>query len=180
MQPHGLQHTKLPCPSLSLGVCSNSCPPSQWCYRTILSSAATFSSSPHSFSASGSFPISRHQAAKGLELQLQKLFSCYQNHSETMLPFTKRLFFPYNAVPLHIYKQVTLHTNKQPFTILVWRYHHRRMYLISLWWGPMSGGAGTGIKYTSQNSCHWAEFSKRRGTVPTDVEKRTMQTEEES
>ena len=26
LQPHGLQHTRLPCPSLSLGVCSNSCP----------------------------------------------------------------------------------------------------------------------------------------------------------
>ena len=28
--PHGLQHTRLPCPSLSSGVCSNSCPLSQW------------------------------------------------------------------------------------------------------------------------------------------------------
>ena len=26
LQPHELQHTRLPCPSLSLGVCSNSCP----------------------------------------------------------------------------------------------------------------------------------------------------------
>ena len=25
LQPHGLQHTRLPCPSLSPGVCSNSC-----------------------------------------------------------------------------------------------------------------------------------------------------------
>ena len=29
--PHGLQHARLPCPSLSSGVCSNSCPLSQWC-----------------------------------------------------------------------------------------------------------------------------------------------------
>ena len=28
--PHGLQHARLPCPSLSSGVCSNSCPLSQW------------------------------------------------------------------------------------------------------------------------------------------------------
>ena len=39
---HGLQHTRLPCPSLSPRVCSNSCPLSWWCHPTISSSAATF------------------------------------------------------------------------------------------------------------------------------------------
>ena len=29
LRPHGLQHTRLPCPSLSPGVCSDSCPLSQ-------------------------------------------------------------------------------------------------------------------------------------------------------
>ena len=33
--PHGLYHTRLPCPSLSPGVCSNSCPLSRWCHPTI-------------------------------------------------------------------------------------------------------------------------------------------------
>ena len=28
--PHGVQHTRLPCPSLSPGVCSNSCPSCRW------------------------------------------------------------------------------------------------------------------------------------------------------
>ena len=37
LQPHGLQHTRLPCPLLSPGVCSNSCPLSQWCHPTISS-----------------------------------------------------------------------------------------------------------------------------------------------
>ena len=32
---HGLQHARLPCPSLSFRVCSNSCPLSQWCHPTI-------------------------------------------------------------------------------------------------------------------------------------------------
>ena len=41
--PHGLQHTSLPCPSLSSRVCSNSCPMSQWCYLSMSSSVATFS-----------------------------------------------------------------------------------------------------------------------------------------
>ena len=35
---HGLQHPKLPCSSPSPRVCSNSCPLSQWCHPTILSS----------------------------------------------------------------------------------------------------------------------------------------------
>ena len=69
--PHELQ---LPCPSPPPGVCSNSCPLSQWCHPTISSSVAPFSSCPQSFPVSESFPMSRslHQVAKVLELQLQR------------------------------------------------------------------------------------------------------------
>ena len=49
--PHGLQHAWLPCPSLSSGVCSNSCPLSQWCHPTISSSVISFSSCLQSFPA---------------------------------------------------------------------------------------------------------------------------------
>ena len=42
LQFHGLQHTRLPCPSLSPRVHSNSCLLSQWCYLTISSSATFF------------------------------------------------------------------------------------------------------------------------------------------
>ena len=55
--PHGPRHAKLPCPSLSPKVCSNSCPFSQWCHPTISSSVAPFSSCLQSFPASGSFPM---------------------------------------------------------------------------------------------------------------------------
>ena len=37
LQPHGLQHTRLPCPSPTPGAYSNSCPSSQWCHPTISS-----------------------------------------------------------------------------------------------------------------------------------------------
>ena len=57
-QPHELQQNRLSCPSLSPGVCSNSCPLSQWCHPIILSSAACFSSCLQSFPGSGSFPVS--------------------------------------------------------------------------------------------------------------------------
>ena len=58
LRPHGLHHTRLPCPSLSPGVCSNSCPFSRWCHPTISSSAAPFSCS-HSFLASWCFLVSQ-------------------------------------------------------------------------------------------------------------------------
>ena len=53
--PHGLQHTRLPCPSPSPGACSNPCPLSQWCHPSILSSVVPFSSCLQSLPASGSF-----------------------------------------------------------------------------------------------------------------------------
>ena len=42
LRPHELQHARLPCPSLSSRVCSNSCPSSGWCHPTISSSDAPF------------------------------------------------------------------------------------------------------------------------------------------
>ena len=59
LRPHGVQRARLPCPSLSPGFCSNSCPLSQWCQPIISSSAAPFSSCPQSFPASRSCPMSR-------------------------------------------------------------------------------------------------------------------------
>ena len=56
---HGLQDSRLPCPSLPPWVCSNSYPLSQWCYLTISSSVPLFSSCPQTFPASGSFPVSQ-------------------------------------------------------------------------------------------------------------------------
>ena len=38
LRPHGLQYTRLPCPSPTPGAYSNSCPLSQWCHPTISSS----------------------------------------------------------------------------------------------------------------------------------------------
>ena len=53
--PYGLQHARLPCPSPSPGICSNSCPLSWWCHPTISSSTIPFSSRLQSFPASESF-----------------------------------------------------------------------------------------------------------------------------
>ena len=73
LQPHGLQHARLPCPSPTPGVCSNSCPSSWWCHLTISSSVVPFSSRLQSFPHQGLFQwvSSSHQVVKGLEFQLQ-------------------------------------------------------------------------------------------------------------
>ena len=63
--PHGLQHTRPPCPSPTPRVYSNSCPSSRWCHPTTASSVVPFSSCPQSFSASGSFPVSQLFASGG-------------------------------------------------------------------------------------------------------------------
>ena len=65
LPPHRLQHARLPGPSPTPGVHSNSCPMSQWCHLTILSSVVPFSSRLESFPASGSFPMSQLFASGG-------------------------------------------------------------------------------------------------------------------
>ena len=70
---HGQQHTRLPCSSLSPGVCSNSCPLSWWCHPTISSSDAP---SPPALNLSQNQGLSQwvgssYQVGKLLELQLQ-------------------------------------------------------------------------------------------------------------
>ena len=65
LQPHGLQHTRLPCPSPTPRVYSDSCPLSRSCHPTISSSVVPFSSHLQSFPASGSFLMSQFFASSG-------------------------------------------------------------------------------------------------------------------
>ena len=65
LQSHGLQHARLPCPSATPGVCSNSWPSSWWCHPTISSSVIPFSSHLQSFPASEFFPMSQFIASGG-------------------------------------------------------------------------------------------------------------------
>ena len=63
LQPHGLQHARLPCPSPTSGACSNSCPLSQWRDPTTSSSVVPFCL--QSFPATGSFLRSQPFASGG-------------------------------------------------------------------------------------------------------------------
>ena len=76
--PHELQHPRLPYPSLSPGVCSNSCPLNQWCQPTTLSPVVPFSSCPQSFPASGSFSMSRLFASGGQSIKFQLQHPSFQ------------------------------------------------------------------------------------------------------
>ena len=62
---HGLQHSRLPCSSPTPRECSNSCPLSRWCHRTISFSVVLVFSCLQSFSASGSFPMSQFFTSGG-------------------------------------------------------------------------------------------------------------------
>ena len=81
-----MQHARLPCPSLSPRVCSNSCPLRQWCNPTISSSAVPYSSCLQSFPASGSFPMSQFFTSGGQSIGVST--------SASALPMNIQDWFP--------------------------------------------------------------------------------------
>ena len=78
LQPHGLQHTRLPCPSPTPRAYSNTCPSSRWCHPTILSSVIPFSSCLQFLPASGSFPWSQFFASSGQSIGVSPSASVLQ------------------------------------------------------------------------------------------------------
>ena len=82
LQPHALQHTSLPCPSPTPGACSNSCPLSQWCHPSILSSVTPFSSYLQSFPASGSYLMSQFYASGAQSIGASALTSVLPRNIE--------------------------------------------------------------------------------------------------
>ena len=69
-RPHGLQHARLPCPSLSPRLFSYSGSLNQRCHPTISSSVIPSSSCPQSFPASGSFPMSHFFSSGGQSIEV--------------------------------------------------------------------------------------------------------------
>ena len=84
--PHGLQHARIPCPSLTPEVYSKSCLLNQWCHLTISSSVIPFSSCLQSFPASGSFLMSQFFASGGQRIGVSALAS--------ILPMSFQDWFP--------------------------------------------------------------------------------------
>ena len=92
LRTHVLQHAKLPFPSPSPRVFSNSCPLSWWCHPNISSSFVPFSSCPQSFSASGSFPVSQHFTSGGQSIRASA--------SASVLPINIQGWFPLGLTDL--------------------------------------------------------------------------------
>ena len=86
LQPHGLYHTRLPCPSPAPRTCSNSCSSSQWYHPTISSSVLPFSSCLQSSPASGSFPVSQFFVSGGQSIRVSA--------SASVLPVNIQDWFP--------------------------------------------------------------------------------------
>ena len=84
--PHGLQHSRLPCPSPTPRVYSNSCPLSQWCHPTISSSIVPFCFCLQSFPASGSFQMSQLFESGGQSIGVSA--------STSVLPMNIQDWFP--------------------------------------------------------------------------------------
>ena len=78
LQPIGLQHARLPCPSSTPGAYSNSCPSRRWCYPTISSSIVPFSSCLQSFPTSGSFPVGWFFASGGQSIGVSVSHQSFQ------------------------------------------------------------------------------------------------------
>ena len=86
LQPHGLQHARSPCPSLSPGVRSNACSLICWYHPAISLSVTPFSSCLQSFPASGSFPVSRFFSSSGQSIGASA--------SASVLPMNLQDWFP--------------------------------------------------------------------------------------
>ena len=86
LRPHGLQHTRLPCPSPTPRAYSNSCPLSWWYHPAICSSVVLFSSCLQSFPAPGSFQMSQFFASGGQSIGVSA--------SASVLPVNIQNWFP--------------------------------------------------------------------------------------
>ena len=86
LQPRGLQHARLPCPSPTPGAYSNSCPLSQWCHPISSSFVISFSSHLQSFPASGSFPLTKFFASGDQSIGV--------SDSASVLPMNIQHWFP--------------------------------------------------------------------------------------
>ena len=119
--PHGLQNDRLPCPSLSPGVCAKSCPLSRWCHPTISSSAAPFSLCPQSFPAPKYFPVSQFFASGGQIIEASALAPVLPMNIQGwfLLGLTGLIFLLYKGL-LRVFSSATVWEH-QFFGLIRWQ-----------------------------------------------------------
>ena len=131
LQPHGLQHSRPPCPSLSPGVTPtpSSRPLTQWCHPTISSSVTPFSSCPQFFPASGSFPMIWLFASGGQSIGVSVTAS--------VLPVNNQGWFPLGLTDL--ISLLSKELSRDFFSTTVWKHQffgtHPSFFI--LYWSPV-------------------------------------------
>ena len=105
LQPHGLQHARLPCPSPTPEACSNACPSSRWCHPTISSSVVPFVLIHHNLlglpwwvQTVKNLPAVRETQvwALGWEEPLEKEMATHSSILAWRIPWTKRSLVGYS------------------------------------------------------------------------------------
>ena len=90
LQLHELQHARLPCPSLSLRVCSNSCSLGQWCHPTVSSFVCPFSLLPSILPSISCFPMSQLFPSGGQSIGALALASILPMKYSKLISFRRR------------------------------------------------------------------------------------------
>ena len=125
LQPHGLQHTRFLCPSVSPRVCLNSLL-SQWCNPPISSSVAPFSSCLQSFPASGYFAMSRLFTSGGQSIGASFSFSISPSNEYSGLLSFRIDWFDLLAVERTL-KSLLQHNNSKASIL-----HHSAFFIVRL------------------------------------------------
>ena len=114
LRPHELQHTRLPCPSPTPGVHSDSRPSSRWCHPAISSSVVHFSSCPQSLPASDSFPMSQLFTWGGQSTGAPPYSACFLISPTVVapkVPYSGIHFTPFDFIWVHLYPHQNLGYN---------------------------------------------------------------------
>ena len=123
--PHGLQHSRLPCPSPTPRAYSNSCPSSWWCHSMISSSVILFSSHLQPFPASGSFPMSQFFTSGGQSIGISA--------SASVLPMNILDWFPSGLTGLISLQSMGLSRVFSNTTVILMK-RLKKKYLKKLTW----------------------------------------------
>ena len=124
LKPHGLQHTRLLCPSPTPRVCLNSCPLIWWLHPTVSSSVVAFSSCLQSFPASGSFLMSQLFASGGQSIGASP--------SASVFPINIQDWFPLELTGLIFLQSKALSTVFSNTTIL-WHINSSALSILYSW-----------------------------------------------
>ena len=129
--PHGLQHTRPPCPSPTPRVYSNSCPLSWWCHPTISSSVIPFSSCFQSLPASGSFLMSRLFASSAQSIGVSASASVLPMNIQDWFPLGSTGWISLQSKELSVFSNTT--TLKHQFfstQLSLWSSSHIHTWLL--------------------------------------------------